>query len=307
MRLALDMFTMFMTSGATDVDKMLNIYRHSGAYFVAYHEFVKSIILGDRRYYKDESSDILNVFDCGAERNSSHFTSLRVVGALSQRRGESTREGQGFVEIARVVGMSEDVFDNREDVVRTLNRLVVRQLIESNTKSTDTITGASHIRITSAGWYYARYLVQSFSYVDLVLQDTPLDDAGVEAELRAAVEEVDNLSDREDAKLARMAVRFRRVRSFLRYLRAQEEREHIEFSLPKRGGIWAAPIVPAIQERIEEEISYIERRLRENRERFAEELKFGGDEPGPAAAEDEAAEQLSFEGYSGWLERGESS
>ena len=37
MRLALDMFTTFMTSGATDVDKMLSIYRRSGAYFVAFH------------------------------------------------------------------------------------------------------------------------------------------------------------------------------------------------------------------------------------------------------------------------------
>ncbi len=41
MRLALDMFTTFMTSGVTDVDKMLNIYRRDGAYFVAFHEFVK--------------------------------------------------------------------------------------------------------------------------------------------------------------------------------------------------------------------------------------------------------------------------
>jgi hypothetical protein len=303
MRLALDMFTLFMTSGATDVDKMLKIYRHSGAYFVAFHEFVKSIMLGDRRYYKDESSDILNVFDCGAERNSSHFTSLRVIHALSGRRGESTREGQGFVEISKVAGMSEDVFDNREDVVRTLNRLVVRQLIESNTKSVETITGASHVRITSAGWYYARYLVRSFSYLDLVLQDTPVDDPNVEARLRAAVEEVGNLADREDEKLVRMQVRFRRVRDFVQYLRAQEEIERAEFSLAKRGGIWADPIMPAIEQRIEEEVTYIERRLLENRERFAEDLTFGGDGTAADAGDDEAIEQLSFEGYDGWLEQ----
>jgi hypothetical protein len=37
MRQALDMFTTFMASGATDVDKMLNIYRQSGEYFVGFH------------------------------------------------------------------------------------------------------------------------------------------------------------------------------------------------------------------------------------------------------------------------------
>src|SRR5947208_1786757 len=65
MRLALDMFTLFMTSGATDVDKMLRIYHESGSYFVAFHEFVKSIMLAERRYYKDESSQIINIFESG--------------------------------------------------------------------------------------------------------------------------------------------------------------------------------------------------------------------------------------------------
>src|SRR5207248_2149928 len=78
MRLALQMFSTFITSGATDVDKMLSIYRRSDAYYVAFHEFVKSIMLSERRYYKDSASPILNLFDCGAERNSSHFTALRL-------------------------------------------------------------------------------------------------------------------------------------------------------------------------------------------------------------------------------------
>jgi hypothetical protein len=52
MRMALQMFTTFLISGATDVDKMLHIFHRDGSYFVAFHEFVKSIMLGERRYYK---------------------------------------------------------------------------------------------------------------------------------------------------------------------------------------------------------------------------------------------------------------
>ena len=59
MRLALSMFTMFMTSGVTDVGKMLAIYRGSGSYFVAFHEFVKSIMLEERRDHKDVASPAL--------------------------------------------------------------------------------------------------------------------------------------------------------------------------------------------------------------------------------------------------------
>lgn len=244
MRLALDWFTTFMTSGATDVDKMLNIYRRSGAYFVAFHEFVKSIMLGERRYYRDEASPILNVFDCGSGRNASHFTSLRIIRALSARRGESTREGQGYVEIMQLVGMSEDVFDNREDTVRSLNRLVARQLIEANTKSTDSITDASHVRVTSSGWYYSRYLVRSFAYLDLVLQDTPMNDPNVEHALRKAVYDVDNLSDWDEQKLPRMQVRFDRVRKFLEYLSEEEEVEQTQFQLSHPGWYLGRTVCP---------------------------------------------------------------
>lgn len=279
MRVALDMFTMFLTSGATDVDKMLLIYRRDAGYYVAFHEFVKSIMLGERRYYKDQASKILNLFDCGSERNSSHFTCLRIIRALSARRGESTREGQGFVEVSELVSASESIFDNRHDVLRSLNRLIAKQLVETNTKSTETITGASHVRVTSAGWYYSSYLVRSFAYLDLILQDTPLDDPRVEETLRAHVQEVDNLGDREEQKLERVEKRFSRVRLFLKYLLAQEQHEQKEFDLAQRGGIWADPFVPAISTQIESELSWILRRLKENRERFAEDVRIAAEKP----------------------------
>jgi hypothetical protein len=207
MRMALQMFTTFLISGATDVDKMLRIYRRDGAYFVAFHEFVKSIMLGDRRFYRESQSPIMNVFDCGSEKNSSYFTTLRLLRLLLGHRGETTPEGQGYLALGRTVALFEDVFDNREDLLRILNRLITRQLVETNTRSTESIEGASHIRITSAGWYYVRYLVPSFAYLDLVLQDTPLDDRAVERHLRESVDLVDHLSAREEEKLQRMNIR----------------------------------------------------------------------------------------------------
>jgi hypothetical protein len=276
-RLALDMFTGFLTSGATDVDKMLTIYRRSGAYFVAFHEFVKSVMLGERRYYKDRASMILNLFDCGSEKNSSHFTSIRIIRALLGQRGEWNREGQGFTEIAHLISISEDIFDNREDVLRCLDRLVTRQLVEANTKSTESVSGASHVRVTSAGWYYSRYLVKSFAYLDLVLQDTPLNNWSVAQCLRLAVEQVDNLQDREDQKLTRMSVRFDRVRDFLDYLEQEEKGERARFALETKARVWSEPIVAQIRQQIDREIAWIERRLKENRERVVDDVKIETD------------------------------
>ena len=204
MRFALQLFSTFLTSGATDVGKMLYIFDHQGGYNVAFHEFVKAIMLGDWAYYKEDRSPIMNVFNVGTERNASHFTGHRILRALLAHRGESTSEGRAFVNVERLVGDFEDVFDNREDVLQTMDRLVQQRLVEPNTRSSETVHGASDVRVTSAGWYYVRYLIQSFAYLDLVLQDTPVDDNGVHTELWQSVRAVDNMADREELKLARV-------------------------------------------------------------------------------------------------------
>src|SRR5262249_41494518 len=140
MRFALQMFSQFLVSGATDVDKMLAIYKRDGNYYVAFHEFVKSIMLGDRKYYKEEQSPIMNLFNVGAEKNASHFTAWRLIRYLQGRRGESSPEGQGYVPLSEIISAFENVFNNRGDVVATLNRLVRRQLVEANTRSAENIT-----------------------------------------------------------------------------------------------------------------------------------------------------------------------
>jgi len=92
MRLALQMFTTFLSSGATDVGKMLWIYRRMVVYHIAYQRICKSIMLGERKYYKESSSPILNLFDCGIERNSSHFTALRILELLREYRGKTPQK-----------------------------------------------------------------------------------------------------------------------------------------------------------------------------------------------------------------------
>ena len=268
MRLALQMFTTFLASGATDVHKMLHIFRRDGDYIIAYHEFVKSIMLGDRKYYKESSSPIMNVFDCGIEKNSSHFTAHRILHLLVIYRSHVNTEGKGYFDIGQAAALFEDIFDNREDFTRVLNKLVVRQLIEVNTRSIETATGASHIRITSAGWYYLTRLVQSFVYLDLVLQDTPFNQEYLAQEFRTSVYKVDNLYDPEEDKVARLRVRFTRVERFIRYLEDEEEEDFKRYGLSDFDSFLNYRFTPAIRNSFEAERDRISRRVAENRERF---------------------------------------
>jgi hypothetical protein len=274
MRSALEMFVAFLTSGATDVDKMINIYRRDGKYYVGFHEFVKSIMLAARKYYKEEQSPILNVFDCGTYKNSSHFTALRILHLLLSYRAQASREGQGYIEISGVLSSFEDIFDNTEDFIVTLNRLLRAQLVEVNTRSTESITDASHVRVTSAGWYYSRYLVQSFCYLDLVLQDTPFNSRQLAEDFKQSVYAVDNLYDREEDKVERVEARFNRVEAFLDYLKHEEDQERTRLQLDTAAGILVQPIVEPIREQYETEREWIRKRIRENRERYADEPTF---------------------------------
>jgi hypothetical protein len=271
MRAALDMFATFTTSGVTDVDKMIKIFRRDTYYCISVHEFVKSIMLGDRRYYKEDQSKIMNLFNCGTEKNSSHFTAFRALKYLEKRVNESSREGEGYVDVSQVLYLFDTVFDNREDLLKTLSRLLSWNLIEVDTHSIESIIGASFVRITSSGLYYINELVHSFCYLDLVLQDTPLDDAQITERLVEYLKQVDNLADRVDNnKLQRICTRFDRVDLFLSYLEKQEQREQETFSGLKNNLEFSYRITDIIFSEYNREKEWILKRLEQNAEKRAQ-------------------------------------
>ncbi len=234
MRSALDMFNSFITSGATNMPKILDKFRHGG-YNVPFHEFAKSVILGDYRFYKGSRSLIMNVFDCTACRNSSHFTTLRLLSYLVSS-GDGSRSGDGFVDLNTLVTAFVDVFDNEDDCLRTIEKAIVlrRQLFELDTRRTDTVLGAYSVRITSAGRYYLDYLVNAFAYLDLVWHDTPFNDRGTADSIVKLMHSVD-LEDR-----------FQRVDMFLEYLDRQERTELAGFASSDRTKVFG-PFIPRIR------------------------------------------------------------
>lgn len=263
MRVALDLFTRFLYSGSTDVDKMLNIFERSGRYYVPFHEFAKSVILGDRKYYRESEglNEVMNVFDCGLERNSSHFTGLRILSMLLNYRNVNSAEGRGYVRISTVLEAFLIIFDNEEDFFRTADRLLRKNLIEVDTRVTDTIQKAVHIRITAAGWYYLSYLSNSFSYLDLIYVDTPLNDDTTFNLLVRLTRDVDNIFEDEKSRRQKLELRFERVRSFLLYLSKEEKIEREEYKLESLGNVLGKEIMEPIIRNCEAEIESIKKRL----------------------------------------------
>jgi hypothetical protein len=250
MRLALDLFNNFIISGATNTPEMFRIFRSHGGYSVPFHQFAKSVILGDYRFYKESRSRILNAFDIGDARNASHFTTLRVLEFTLGNYARKTAEG--FVDLQSLINAMIDDFDNEEDTFRTIGRLIEhdRQLLELDTRRCDSMEGATSIRVTTAGQYYLRFLVQSFAYLDLVWHDTPLDSSGLADSLARIIAETD------------MRTRFLRVEMFLDYLNEEEQEELRDRALPQTGHFFYGPFMPGIRRQYEREKSFIVKALK---------------------------------------------
>lgn len=221
MRFALEMLNSFMTSGATDVAKILKRHLETQSYTVAFHEFVKSVALGEYRFYKESRSPIINIFDIQNTPISSHFTGIRLLSYLAHRRNIASTEGEGFIELSTIFNIFDDIFGDTEDLKKTILKFITtnNNLVELDTRLTDTIEEATYIRATPSGIYYSNFLYKEFVYLDLVLQDTPFNDF----ETSKFITHNMSTSDIEQ--------RFRRVEKFIDYLKNEESIEFSEYSL----------------------------------------------------------------------------
>ena len=211
--MSLDLFANFLISGNTKIDEMLGIYRNSGAYQIAYHQFLKSIMLGDYRYYSQEQSQVMNLFDFNPEYSASHFLCLKILSYAKDHLNNDSEVGRGYISINALRSLGSDVFINAKAIEDSLQRLATYGLIVLDTRSSETLEGASFFKITECGDYYLDVLINRFAYLDLIVSDTPIADTDFVEDLRKVV----HLSDLES--------RFDKTERFIDYLQEMEERD----------------------------------------------------------------------------------
>jgi hypothetical protein len=251
MRLALRLFNSFVTSGATDINKIIDHYSQGKGYTVPFHEFTKSIMLGEYRFYKESRSPIVNLLNVARCNNSSHFTALRILKYLSAY-ADTSNINSGFVNLHALISDIADIFGNDDDCRETILKMIAleKQLVELDTRRSDSIEGASEIRISTSGVYYLDYLIKSFAYIDLIWHDTPFAERATSENLASKI----LLTDMND--------RFARVGLFLDYLTQQEKNELMEHNLKDNNGAFWGPFMPQIVDQIEKEKVVIKKKLR---------------------------------------------
>jgi hypothetical protein len=249
------MFSDFMSSGNTDVEKIMRILsKQTGPYMMPFHEFAKSAILGARRYYRGSVSRVINVFSPSATPGASHWTACRALARLLSGQHSHSPHGEGFIPTHTLLLEYRESFGVADDFVDTCERLLLTGLLESEPPKASKLSETEALRITATGAYYWSYLVRSFAYLDLVLVDTPCSDEGLAKELAALSEK-----RKEDYQLpVLMGFRIARVQKFLEHLTVKDQAEIAESS--KHGGPYRECLSAVIQQQIDKEIPEIKRR-----------------------------------------------
>jgi hypothetical protein len=247
-RAALDMFYAFLTAGSLETGKILDSMRNSEEYLVPDHEFIKSVMLGSKRYYSESTSDIVNVFAIGDVEAPSHFTRLRILQWLYERRHESTAYGLGFRTLDEMTIYFNRVGVSDRDVTTSVRRLTEGALLENELRARKLLNEAQAVRITPAGRYYLTHLYRQFPYIDLVMQDTPFFD-------KESFQQIARLCESTE-----MRERFMRCEKFLDYLQDQEEEELITIEKLGSDMTWRRRFVPNMRTTYESTRQFIIRK-----------------------------------------------
>jgi len=252
MRDALRMFNYFIVSGNTNIDEIFATYARAGSYQIAYHQFLKSIILGEHKYYSQEKSHLMNLFDLDTSLTDSHYHCLRILKYLFDRQNKKSDIGRGYVNIDDLISTA-DIVSIRKEVIRdSLLRLSHFNLVEFDNQSRTNLTFASYVKITHAGRYYLANLIYEFVYLDSVLIDTPIWDSFLRTKLQ-------KLSIDPD-----LAKRLERTEIFVNYLKQAELlelKEHPEYASSDftnyRFGESIADRFPALKKKVQFKASII--------------------------------------------------
>ena len=222
-RLSLDLFRSFLLSGYTNVDEMIL----AKTWNFQIHQVIKPVMIPTRYFYDENLSDIPNIYQLRSNRNSSHFTALRILRKLAKTIESST---PCYLSIAELRSYFAETFNMLEDFEKNIDVLLKHGFVESNNRLDQYSESVDSVKITNYGLYMINELAFFFAYLDLVCTDCGIYSEQTSNYLTEAAKKEYNLFTKGD-RISRVQVRLERVEEFIKYLKAEEDREKDFYSL----------------------------------------------------------------------------
>jgi GTPase SAR1 family protein len=227
-REGLEVFKHFLLSGHTQVAEYIlrQKINPDAPSPIPFWEFLKATALENKKYYNHKRSKVNNIFN-PVEGSKSHFLKYKIIKYLSDRAynlgySEKLIPVNQLIEEFLLIGYKYNI------ILDELYDLLKYRMIETDDNASDRELFAKleeqSICASQKGVYYTTVLICEFSYIDLVLQDTPIFDTDSYTKIRQAFP-----SDKGHDK-RNLVKRRETVILFMDYLKKQEINENIENS-----------------------------------------------------------------------------
>ena len=173
-RKAIELVKKFFGSGHVDMEKIYDICITQGYYTVPVHELLRSVIFSDNIHYSSSNSEIVNVLDVRHHNPNEHFILVVLISLLDDYSKNS--RNNGFVTIKEVYSYMQGVGYNPNQIDSVLNFAYSKKLFETSQKGDklSTQNNELNIRATNLAIYHLRFLLNSFTYIDAMIVDTPI-------------------------------------------------------------------------------------------------------------------------------------
>lgn len=178
-RRGLEVVLDFCKSGHISTDQILKMRLSIGEYRLPPHLVYKVLLKGNRRYFSDDKSRLLNVFY--SDNNDDlpdPFVRLDILSWLRDNfRKKGPNNSTGYHKVETLIQVMQGIGHSRSRVLLETNALVEKELVMSEglTKSVDS---ADLIIITASGFTHFN-IFRNINYLSTVAEDTQFRDSSV--------------------------------------------------------------------------------------------------------------------------------
>jgi hypothetical protein len=238
----------FLFSGHTNVDSVLRGLRTHKPLKIGFHEFVKSIALGDGENFREEKSDLTNLFALDGAADASNANRLAVLGCIYSFRKEKSETGLGYTPVSQVVDICSDHGIGRDTTREIVQFFNSRRLLEVDRQTREGISTSRYVRTTIAFEYYIGVLAKQFVYVDLVIPGTAVPLGEYFNMIERLSSQIYAVGPTRPNRVEKLKLRLERAQLFARFVR-DEAAQHSMF----KSGVVDSAVVDYVND-LEDEI-----------------------------------------------------
>lgn len=178
-RKGLEVVLDFCKSGHIDASEILRMRLSNGEHRLPRHLVYRVLLKGNRRYFSDEKSRLMNLFySDGRDELPDPFVRLDILGWLKANfKISGPNNAVGFHKVETVLQVMQGLGHARSRVISELTSLVEAELIMTE-GLTKTVATDDLIKLTASGFTHLN-IVKNVNYLSIVAEDTLFRDSMV--------------------------------------------------------------------------------------------------------------------------------